>query len=142
MSSTGPDEPTTAPEPTAAEVDPLAGTIEFGTAQNADCSLPSTATTFKAGTPIYWLAHFAKPLAAKDRVTWSVVHDGEQLDSGEGPDDAPLGAWDSICNTDPIRFFGAGEYRVDIDVKVGATFVPVSGGSYTLTPEPSSSAGS
>jgi len=142
LGSSGTSGPTTAPftaapvataraQPTGGIVDPVAGTIEFGVSQRDDCSMSVTGMQFEAGQPIFWWAHFRRPLGPSDRISWSLEHDGAVLDSGDGPVAAPTGTWDSICNTEPVRYFAAGEYTLVVQADSASTET-LAKGSYTL----------
>jgi hypothetical protein len=130
---------TTGPEPTVAAGGPAAtivpdhptsGVVEFGTAQNANCTLQNTTDGFFEGARVFWFAVFTRGLGPTATVRWSLTHAGQVLDEGTGPASAPPGPWDTLCGTEPETFSEVGAYT--LQVRTADDSEVLSTGTYTI----------
>ncbi|HEX8026560.1 MAG TPA: hypothetical protein VF484_10160 [Candidatus Limnocylindrales bacterium] len=117
-------------------IDPnvTAGAVDFGTAQDAECGVAPVATSFKAGTKVWWLAHLGTSLPGSATVVVKLVYDAGVLDQFSGPADTSTKPWNELCAGDPIEYFGLGTYR--LEVWDSSEAVLLSAGTFDLVADP------
>lgn len=118
-------------------IDPnvTAGVVDFGTGVGSNCEVTGAGTSFAAGTKVWWYAHLGTDLPGSAQVVVKVEHDSAVLDRETGPGDPSDQNWNGLCAGDPLTYFGAGLYR--LDVWDSSERILLSSGEYTLAPEAS-----